>query len=70
MERATQDLVGGRGMTPDRRTMVVLPTYNEAPNLQDVVEILLGLGIQGLEILVVSQLVWQMRLFPRNSEAE
>ena len=57
-------------MTPDRRTMVVLPTYNEAPNLQDVVEILLGLGIQGLEILVVSQLVWQMRLFPRNSEAE
>ncbi len=35
--------------------MIVLPTYNEAHNLQDVVEALLGLGIQGLEILVVDQ---------------
>ncbi len=42
-------------MPPDKRTMVVLPTYNEAPNLQDVVEALLGLGIQGLEILVMYQ---------------
>lgn len=70
MERATQDLVGGRGMTPDKRTMIVLPTYNEAHNLQDVVEPPLGLGIQGVETLVVDQRVWQMRLFPRDSEEE
>lgn len=35
------------------RTTVVLPTYNEAENIGPMVEALLGLGIPGLNILVV-----------------
>ena len=35
------------------RTMVVLPTYNEADNLPDMVAALLSLGMDGLSILVV-----------------
>lgn len=36
-----------------KRMIVVLPTYNERENLPIMVETLLGLGIPGLEILVV-----------------
>ena len=35
------------------RTLVVLATYNEAENIRPMVEALLGLGIAGLDILVV-----------------
>ncbi|MBI2907297.1 MAG: polyprenol monophosphomannose synthase [Chloroflexi bacterium] len=35
------------------KVTVVTPTYNEAANLPDLVRALLGLGIRGLEILVV-----------------
>jgi dolichol-phosphate mannosyltransferase len=35
------------------KTVVVIPTYNEAENLPTITAALLGLGIQGLEILVV-----------------
>jgi dolichol-phosphate mannosyltransferase len=36
-----------------KRTIVVLPTYNERENLPQMVEALHGLGIPGLEVLVV-----------------
>lgn len=36
-----------------KRMIVVLPTYNERENLPIMVETLLGLGIPGLEVLVV-----------------
>jgi len=39
--------------TAIKRTIVVLPTYNERENLPIMVETLLGLGIPGLEVLVV-----------------
>ncbi len=39
--------------TATKRTFVVLPTYNERENLPIMVEALLGLGIPGLELLVV-----------------
>lgn len=35
------------------KIVVVLPTYNEAPNLELMVEALLGLGIDNLHVLVV-----------------
>ncbi|MHB1416003.1 MAG: polyprenol monophosphomannose synthase [Chloroflexota bacterium] len=35
------------------KVMVVLPTYNEAGNLQRMVETLFGLGVEGLSIIVV-----------------
>ncbi len=35
------------------KTVVVLPTYNEAENLPAIVEALLALNVNGLEILVV-----------------
>jgi dolichol-phosphate mannosyltransferase len=41
------------GATTLRRTIVVLPTYNERENLPIMVETLHGLGIPGLEVLVV-----------------
>ena len=41
------------GATALRRTIVVLPTYNERENLPIMVETLHGLGIPGLEVLVV-----------------
>ena len=39
--------------TSTKRTMVVLPTYNERENLPIMVETLHGLAIPGLELLVV-----------------
>ncbi len=39
--------------TATKRTFVVLPTYNERENLPIMAETLLGLGIPGLELLVV-----------------
>lgn len=35
------------------RTLIIIPTYNEAENLQNISAALFGLGIDGLEILVV-----------------
>lgn len=35
------------------RTLVIIPTYNEKENLENIVEQVLGLGIAGLDILVV-----------------
>lgn len=35
------------------RTLIVMPTYNESPNLEGVVERTLDLGIEGLAVLVV-----------------
>lgn len=34
-------------------TLVIIPTYNEVENLPNITKALLGLGIEGLEILVV-----------------
>lgn len=39
--------------SPDVKTTVVLPTYNEAENIGPMVEALLGLGVPDLGILVV-----------------
>lgn len=39
--------------TSPQRMIVVLPTYNETENLPQMIETLLGLGIPGLEVLVV-----------------
>ena len=41
------------GATALRRTIVVLPTYNERENLPIMVETLHGLGVPGLEVLIV-----------------
>lgn len=35
------------------KTMVVIPTYNEAENLPGIIGAVLGLGIEGMEVLVV-----------------
>ncbi len=40
-------------MTAPKRLIVVLPTYNERENLPAMIEALHGLGLEGLEVLVV-----------------
>lgn len=41
------------GVPPDAKTIIVIPTYNEADNLPGLVAELLALGVPGLSILVV-----------------
>ncbi len=58
MERTrTDDRQAGAGrtatMTAPKRLIVVLPTYNERENLPAMIEALHGLGLEGLEVLVV-----------------
>ena len=36
-----------------KRILVTLPTYNEAENIRPLIDGLLGLGIDGLEVLVM-----------------
>src|SRR3954453_19415889 len=52
-EAATIGGATGGVATELKRMIVVLPTYNERENLSLMVETLFGLGIPGLEILVV-----------------
>ena len=35
------------------KAMVVIPTYNEAENLREVIAAVLGLGVEGMEVLIV-----------------
>ncbi|RKY79661.1 polyprenol monophosphomannose synthase, partial [candidate division KSB1 bacterium] len=37
----------------NRKTLVIIPTYNEASNIVGLLPLILDLGIRGLEVLVI-----------------